>query len=98
VRRRDERAESEGQSTGPVRKEQPKRAKPEPEPRKPRRARELVRIEAEIEAQERAVADLERQLADDWGNVDAVAAYRRAREELEALFERWESLVESAQA
>jgi len=103
VRRRDERARSEravpeGQSPGPVRKEQPKRTKPDPEPRKPRRPRELVRIEAEIEAQERAVADLERRLADDWGNVDAVAAYRRAREELEALFERWESLVESAQA
>jgi len=107
VRRRDERAValsamSEGQSLGPVRKEQPKREKPGPEPKatpvKPRRPRELERIEAEIEAQERAVADLERRLADDWANVDAVAAYRRAREQLEALFERWESLVESAQA
>jgi ATP-binding cassette subfamily F protein 3 len=102
VRRRDEAtpraARAEGQSPGPVRTKQPRREKPQPEPRKPRRPRELVRIEAEIEAQERAVADLERRLADDWGNVDAVAAYRRAREELEALFERWESLVESAQA
>ena len=44
------------------------------------------------------MAELERKLADDWANVDAVTAYRRAREELEALFERWESLVESAQA
>jgi ATP-binding cassette, subfamily F, member 3 len=106
VRRRDERALSEraqseqtasgGQAPRPVRKEQPKRTEPEPEPRKPRRPRELARIEAEIEAQERAVAELERRLADDWGNVDAVAAYRRARGELEALFERWESLVESA--
>jgi hypothetical protein len=44
------------------------------------------------------VSELERQLAGDWANVDAVAAYRRGREELEALFARWESLVESAQA
>ncbi len=110
VRRRDERARSEpgppgraiseGQAPGPVRKEQPKRAKPEPQQasRKPRRPRELERVEAEIEAKEQAVAELERRLADDWANVDTVAAYRRARDELEALFARWESLVESAQA
>ncbi len=103
VRRRDERLASardvsEGQSPGRVRKEQPPVPAPSPAPRKPRRPRELDRIEAEIEAKEHAVAELERKLADDWANVDAVTAYRRAREELEALFERWESLVESAQA
>ncbi len=103
VRRRDERAQSErdrseGQALGPVRKEQPKPPKPAPAAEKPRRPRELERIEAEIEAQEQTVAELERRLADDWANVDAVSAYRRAREDLEALFERWESLVESAQA
>jgi ATP-binding cassette, subfamily F, member 3 len=98
VRRREERAPP----SGPVSKEKPKRVKPvperEPTPSKERRPRALERIEAEIHAQEQAVAELERCLADDWGNVDAVAAYRRAREELEALFARWESLVESAQA
>jgi ATP-binding cassette subfamily F protein 3 len=103
VRRRDERLASardvsEGQSLGRVRKEQPPAPAPSPAPHKPRRPRELDRIEAEIEAKEQAVAELERKLADDWANVDAVSAYRRAREELEALFERWESLVESAQA
>jgi ATP-binding cassette, subfamily F, member 3 len=103
VRRRDERLASsrdmsEGQSPGRVRKEQPPAPAASPAPRKPRRPRELDRIEAEIETKERAVAELERKLADDWANVDAVTAYRRAREELEALFERWESLVESAQA
>jgi ATP-binding cassette, subfamily F, member 3 len=105
VRRRDERALSQraqsertlSERAAPA-KEQPKRPKPEPEARKPRRPRELERIETEIAAQEQAVAELERRLADDWANVDAVAAYRRAREELEGLFERWESLVESAQA
>jgi hypothetical protein len=30
--------------------------------------------------------------------VDAVTAYRRAREELEALLERWERLFDAAQA
>jgi ATP-binding cassette subfamily F protein 3 len=100
VRRRDERARagsvtSEGLSPGRDRKEQrPRRAEP---PRLParRRPRELERVEAEIEVKEQTVADLERRLADDWANVDAVAAYRREREELEALFARWEALVES---
>jgi ATP-binding cassette subfamily F protein 3 len=107
VRRRDERAQAGaaepepavagGQTPGRVRKEQrPK--KDSPQPAKPRRPKELERLEAEIEAKEQAVSELERRLADDWANVDAVAAYRRGREELEALFARWESLVESAQA
>src|SRR5205807_10568265 len=67
VRRRDERAValsavSKGQALGPVRNEQPKREQPQPNagPAKAQRPRELERIEAEIEAQEREVADLER--------------------------------------
>jgi ATP-binding cassette subfamily F protein 3 len=100
VRRRDERAMAEGQSLGPVLRGRPKREKtPAPTvPAAPRRSQDIERIEAEIEAQERTVAELERRLADDWANVDAASAYRRAREELEALLERWETLVESAQA
>ena len=99
VRRRDERAaaESSARIEPPPPKPGPKPT-PKPTPRKPQRPRELQQLEAEIEAKERAVADLERRLADDWADVDAVAAYRRAREELEALFARWETLVESAQA
>jgi ATP-binding cassette, subfamily F, member 3 len=103
VRRRDERLAAE---TAPAPTPAPAPAKPKskpqtvsaPAPRKPRRLRELEQLETEIEAKEQAVADLERQLADDWANVDAVAAYRRAREELEALFARWETLVESTHA
>jgi ATP-binding cassette subfamily F protein 3 len=101
VRRRDEKAMSEGQSLGPVRKERPKQEKhpaAPAAPATPRRSRDIERIEAEIEAQEQTVAELERRLADDWANVDAATAYRRAREELEALLERWETMVESAQA
>jgi ATP-binding cassette subfamily F protein 3 len=96
VRRRDERAAA---AEAPAEPKEP-RAKPKPPaaPRRPRRPGELERLEAEIQEKEQAVAELERRLADDWADVDAVAAYRRAREELEALFARWESLVESAQA
>jgi ATP-binding cassette subfamily F protein 3 len=53
----------------------------------------LARIEAEIEAQERLVAELEAALAEDWSDADKIAAHRRARDELQALFARWESLV-----
>src|SRR5581483_92900 len=94
VRRRDERVAAQ---EAPPKERKPK-PKPAPAPRAPKRPRELQRLEAEIEAKERTVADLERRLAEDWADVDAVAAYRRAREELETLFARWETLVESAQA
>ena len=42
----------------------------------------------------RAVAELERKLADDWTNVETLAAHRRARDELQALLSRWEELFE----
>ena len=105
VRRRDERATAVSAAradaaatpkakprTAPVQAQAP--AKPKPR----RRPRELQELEAEIEQKEQSVAEHEKRLAGDWANVDAVAAYRREREELEALFARWETLVESAQA
>jgi ATP-binding cassette subfamily F protein 3 len=80
--------------------EPPQEPKPKPkaspapvERARPSRPRELGRIENEIEAKEREVAELERRLADDWANVDAAAAYRRARDELEGLLEQWEQLL-----
>jgi ATP-binding cassette, subfamily F, member 3 len=63
----------------------------------PPRPSELDRLEADIAAREERVAELERSLADDWADVDRVAAYRRAREELDALLARWEALFEGAQ-
>jgi cell division protein FtsB len=63
-----------------------------------KRPRAIVKLEAEIEAKEREVAELERALAGDWANVDAAAAYRRAREELEGLIARWEQLFEQTSA
>jgi ATP-binding cassette, subfamily F, member 3 len=79
---------------------------PEPKPaklpkeraprRKPERS-ELERIEAQIAERETLVADLERRLAEDWNDVETLAAHRRARDELQALLERWESAFERAQ-
>jgi ATP-binding cassette subfamily F protein 3 len=82
-------------------------ADPAPEPRarkeKPRQERaprpsELEELESRIARQEEAVAELERRLADDWSDVDALAEHRHAREELQRLISRWEQLFEEAQA
>ena len=93
-----------------IREEREARAKPEPpvEPstpaprpqaakQKPRRRSALELIEAEIAVREAEVAELEKKLAEDWTNVDVLAAHRRARDELQALLERWEALFEQAQ-
>jgi ATP-binding cassette subfamily F protein 3 len=63
-----------------------------------KRPSELERVEAEIARQEEAVAVLERQLAEDWGDVGLLAAHRAARDELQTLLDRWETLFEQAQA
>src|SRR3954467_5841742 len=65
-------------------------------PRKPAPS-ELERIEAQIAERETTVADLERRLADDWNDVETLAAHRQARDELQALLQRWESAFERAQ-
>src|SRR5215208_2852854 len=71
--------------------------KPRERPR-PRRPNELDRLEAEISAQEQAIADLERRLADDWSDVDTVSAHKHARDQLETLLARWEQVFEASQA
>src|SRR5439155_21417265 len=65
-------------------------------PPQPKQAPDLERIEAEMAEREGAVAELERKLADDWSDVELLAAHRRAREELHALLQRWETLFERA--
>src|SRR5262249_41002920 len=79
----------------------PARAKPAKtdKPRGPREPTpsELERIEAQIAERESAVADLERRLSEDWNDVEALAAHRRARDELQSLLERWETAFERAQ-
>jgi hypothetical protein len=43
------------------------------------------------------VSELERKLADDWTNMDVLAAHRASRDELKSLLGRWEELFEAAQ-
>jgi uncharacterized coiled-coil protein SlyX len=59
---------------------------------------DLERIEVQIAAQEETVAGLERQLAEDWGNVELLAAHTAARGELQRLLDRWEALFEETHA
>jgi ATP-binding cassette subfamily F protein 3 len=68
-----------------------KPAAPKPAKGKPNLLQEL---EGQIEAQEQVIVQLEAELANDWGDVDRIAAHRRARDELHALLERWEALVD----
>jgi ATP-binding cassette subfamily F protein 3 len=71
------------------------RRKPtKPQPERPRRPSELDRLETEIAAREQTIAELERKLAEDWADVETLAAHRRARDELGSLLERWEALFE----
>jgi ATP-binding cassette subfamily F protein 3 len=74
-----------------------------PKPRKERAARPvepkrgpspLQRVEAEIAAHERVLQELEERLAADWADADAIAAHRRARDQLQELLARWERLLE----
>jgi ATP-binding cassette subfamily F protein 3 len=93
VRRRDETA---AQAPPPERK--PKPAKTKPAPAAPKRPSELDRLEAQITERETTVAELERKLAEDWTNVETLQAHRRAREELQSLLDRWETVFEKQQA
>ena len=77
----------------------PKERKEKQKPAKaaPRRPTELEQIESSIQAQELEIAELERRLADDWGDAEVLAAHKAARDSLQSLLERWEQLFESAQ-
>jgi ATP-binding cassette subfamily F protein 3 len=90
LRRRDEAA------ARPPKPPKEKRAKVAAPP--PAQPNELEQVEAEVARQEEVVAELERQLAEDWGNVEAQAAYRRAHDRLRELLGRWEDLFDQAQA
>ncbi|MCC6222139.1 MAG: ABC-F family ATP-binding cassette domain-containing protein [Thermoleophilia bacterium] len=75
---------------GPKRKEKARPVRAEPS--------ELERVEGRITACEQRLAELELALAADWGDVDAIAAHRQARGELEGLLARWEELFDQASA
>jgi len=90
-------ARRRSEETEPPPKAAPKKRKSRPAPAQARPS-ELDRLEEQIAQQEETVAGLESRLADDWQDVDALAAHRRAREELQTLLARWEELFEQAQA
>jgi ATP-binding cassette, subfamily F, member 3 len=74
----------------------PPRAKTTRRPEPKREQSPLELVEREIERGEERVAELERQLAEDWTNVDLVTAHRAARDDLAALLARWEALFEAS--
>ena len=92
LRRRE--AEPQPEPPAPPRRDQPRPERASRE--RPRGPSPVELVEREIARSEARVAELEQQLADDWTNVDLVAAHRAARDELEALLARWESLFEAA--
>jgi ATP-binding cassette, subfamily F, member 3 len=87
------RAEQEAPAKEPA---QPAKRAAKPKPVAARRTKpnELEQIEVEIASREQAVAELERQLSEDWSNVETLAEHRRARDELQSLLARWEELFE----
>jgi uncharacterized coiled-coil protein SlyX len=94
LRRREERS---ARASVP-KHERPAKPKPAAPKSRPKRPSELDRLESEIAAQEVEVAKLESKLAEDWSNVDTLAAHKRSRDALTALLERWENLFEQSQA
>jgi ATP-binding cassette subfamily F protein 3 len=80
----------------PPSKEKPRKQRPA----KPRGSKTqpsaIELVEAEVARAEERVAELERKLAEDWSDVDLLAAHRTARDDLARLLERWEALFEES--
>src|SRR5215210_6421836 len=93
IRRREEAAKAAEPSVQKVPKPKAKVA-----PAKQKGPTALELLERDIQRQEEAVADLERQLSEDWGNAELLRAHRAARDELHGLLGRWEKLFETSQA
>ena len=75
----------------------PKAPKPERAKRPPKpKPSALDQVEAEVEKAEARLAEVEQKLAADWSDVELVAAHKRARDELDALLRRWESLFQAS--
>ncbi|MDX6515354.1 MAG: ATP-binding cassette, subfamily er 3, partial [Gaiellaceae bacterium] len=89
MRAREERsrADTPAPQSKPKREKAARAARPRPT--------DLERLEGDIQAREQRLKQLEETLATDWTNADLVAEHRRAREELDALIARWESLAET---
>jgi ATP-binding cassette subfamily F protein 3 len=99
LRVREERAQRAEAPSNTVLQAKAAAPKPKPEPKpKRRRTSALELIEAEIAVREAEVAELEKKLAEDWTDVDVLAAHKRSRDALTALLQRWEQLFDQAQA
>jgi ATP-binding cassette subfamily F protein 3 len=86
-----------------VEDEAPPPPPPPPKKTRPPKARPaapspLELVEQEVARAEKRLAELEQKLAADWGDMALLSAHRAARQDLEALLARWESLFEEAQA
>jgi ATP-binding cassette subfamily F protein 3 len=95
VRRRSEQEQDKQEMRAQKVKREQKLPAPQAEPARPS---ELDLLEAEIAGREAEIAELERRLALDWGDVDTLAAHRAARDDLETLLARWEQLFDQAEA
>src|ERR671919_726338 len=84
-------------SPSPPAKEHKARQRPASARATRRSPSELELVEAQIAAVEARVSELESKLADDWTNMDVLAAHRASRDELEALLGRWEALFDGAE-
>jgi ATP-binding cassette subfamily F protein 3 len=84
-------AEEEAPAPPPPRKERPRKPRP-PAPTP------LELVEREVARAEARLAELEQKLAADWSDIALLTAHREAREDLEALLTRWESLFDETQA
>jgi ATP-binding cassette, subfamily F, member 3 len=94
LRRRDERAARAAEPVVVVKKARTTKPRKGPKPR----PSELERIEAQIASAEAELAVLEERLAEDWSNVETLAAHKQSRDALASLLERWETLFAQAQA
>src|SRR3954469_5341098 len=72
----------------------PKKPKPRPRQERPPEPSALELVEREVARAEERLAGLERELAADWSDMALLSAHRAARQDLEALLARWESLFE----
>ena len=88
------RAREERDAPAPAPEPTAKQPKPRPTPKLRAEPDRLAEIEAEIERSEREVARLEEKLAEDWTDTETIAAHARARQDLQALLARWETLLE----
>ena len=91
------RARDAGQAAAAPQEPRAKPSKPKTRT-EPRRPTELDGVEKRIGELEPRVADLESKLAESWTDIDLLASYTAAREELDDLLARWEVLFAEAQS